>query len=488
MPSPCASPFLIYRSGEHTYKDAARGRVVRSTAPCGRCDPCVAMRKQEWTGRLIAEGLASASVAFVTLTYKEKPERFDYGDVQAMLKRLRMALWRKHQCKVRFLAVGERGDAFKRIHWHLLLFLDKPIQLGPWGKETHPGQLWEHWEHGWTTISNVDAGLMAVKARYCIKYAIKGHGRGDLPRARMSLKPGLGVPYLVGQARQWARRGIVPQGWYHLPGAIWERGTKKGQHQKFRLSGCCRAEVIEAWRNEWALTYPGRDVPVNKWLMKYDDEAIWERDPRQRISYIPGRLPTIYVSELRAEKKMSEGRYLVFPDGRSCYVAVRSDGAAAVFQHGNEVFWHAGWPVYDTFTEVLDLAPREAIRLDAWMRKLRGPQYRSPYAIEAETVQQKRERWKAAAREWTIQTIREQRKRHGVSRTAHGIYSTRYDPYAPGQGFITDPGEGCIYDPLTGEVVNKDGSNPAFRSLADYGCYGCDTDQEQAATGQAAGE
>lgn len=472
MPSPCRSPFVVYRSGEHNYKHASKGRVIRSTAPCGRCDPCVAMRKQEWSGRLIAEALTSAAVAFVTLTYKEEPKEFRYADIQTFLKRFRAKMEYRHGASVRFLCVGERGDRFKRIHWHLLLFFDKPVQIGPWGRETHPGQLWEHWEHGWSTVYDIDPADATGVARYCIKYAIKGHRRHGLPRARMSLKPGIGVPYLVARAREWARAGLTPQGTYVLPGVVWMRGRKEGQHQQFRLSGCCRAEVIEAWRKEWRLTKGDTLPEASPWLLKYDPEAIFRRRATEPFNWRPLQTGRLTVGERgRAVDYTVHSRVIISPQGWAATVAVRDDGKASVFVGTDTVLWSTGFPVKESFSEVLDLPPRETIRLDAWMRSIRPFDYRSRVDEKKETVAEKRKRWREAVRQHVIASIERQRARWGVSPTAHGIYNTAYDPAADnGRTIATSPDE---YDPETGEVYASPGYKEN-RSLNSYGCYGCD--------------
>lgn len=475
MTSWCQSPFLIYRSAEHTYKDAAKGRVIRSAAPCGRCDPCVAVRKQDWTGRLIAEGLSSKAVAFVTLTYKEKPDGFPYEHVQKMLKLLRMELWRKHKCGLRFFCAGERGDLKGRPHWHLLLFLDRPVSLGPWGIETHPGKKWKHWRHGWTTISNVDPELLAVKSRYLIKYAIKGHGRSDLPQARMSLKPGLGVPYLKAWARDCARKGVIPNGVYTLPGLKWERGFKAGRHVEFRLAACCRREVIEAWRSEWML-WRNEEPPATDWLLQYDDEAIWRRKLKTPVTYAPMREATICVAHKDAEAPVKIiARTIIVPGKWAAEIRIRAEnGECRIFQQDDGATWFDGIPVENSVSEVLDIASGDVIRLDSWLRNIRGPEYRSPYVQNEETVAEKRKRWKIAVREYTKNQEIRLRAKHGTSRTAHSIYRKSYDPFADnGRSIGCEASTNEEFDPFTGEIFAP-GENPANWSLADFGCYGCD--------------
>lgn len=389
----------------------------------------------------MAEGFSSASVAFVTLTYKETPTSFVYDDVQTMLKQLRMALWRKHRCVVRFYCAGERGDLFGRIHWHLLLFLSKPVSLGPWGKETHPGQLWKYWPHGWTTISNVDHATLPLKARYVMKYAIKGHGRQDLPRARMSLKPGIGVPYLTQCAQEWAAKGIVPNGSYHLPGIKWDRGYKAGRHVAFRIAGCARKAVADAWRLAWVIRYPGRAVPSSEWLdaqFRNDEDFVFEPRGRQKMTWELTRPRTLVVGEVKAGAdgfgRVRHARTLV-GSGWSVDLVVTPEGFAYV-DAGK-----ARWPLVDSVSEVLDLPGNLVITLDRWIRRSRGPQWMGlpDHAKQAEEIEKQREQTREFFRQHTAATVEKLRKRHGVAPTASGVYNSRYQR-EPGENVWARPG------------------------------------------------
>lgn len=233
---------------------------------CGQCPSCLAGRKNDWTGRLIAEALRAQSVYFLTLTYKDEPTEFVYADVQRMLYHLRTDLKRHHGGKtVRFFCVGERGNKKGRIHWHMLLFFDQPHSL----RRMKPGEIWKYWPHGWTSIDAVPRHDTAQRIRYCAKYAVKKLGDNRACRARFSLKPAIGSAYVFDHAKDVADAGLPFLGWYRIPGITWSRGNKKGELIKFRLRGSCARQACKAYHYQWLERRPTKPWPDSNFMANY---------------------------------------------------------------------------------------------------------------------------------------------------------------------------------------------------------------------------
>ncbi|WNK14238.1 MAG: replication initiator protein [Microvirus sp.] len=184
--------------------------------PCGKCDRCQRFNAATMTGRLVAEAVEAASTWFVTLTYSQRfyGDKFNYKDIQDMMKRLRHS-----HAGVRFFVVGELGGMTKRRHWHMLLFFPTLTPVPRlWrgvpsrnGKPAVPGELWEHWPWGYSTIKRVKSESptdLVKQVRYVANY-LHDLNRSDADayatiRARWSCKPILGGAYLKRQAHLYA--------------------------------------------------------------------------------------------------------------------------------------------------------------------------------------------------------------------------------------------------------------------------------------------
>lgn len=106
------------------------GYVRAIPVPCGRCPPCKKRRVNEWIFRLQNEHLNCFSAYFVTLTYA--PDHITVTqngfmtlvkkDVQLFIKRLRKNETGSQKSPIKYYAVGEYGDTFRRPHYHLIIF------------------------------------------------------------------------------------------------------------------------------------------------------------------------------------------------------------------------------------------------------------------------------------------------------------------------------------------------------------------------------
>ena len=233
--------------------------------PCSKCPACIANRKNDWTGRLNAEAMSAAAVYFVTLTYRDEPAEFVYRDVQLMMKRLRKAAAERN-FSVRFFCVGERGNLKGRIHWHLLLFLDRPINFAV----PKPGELWRFWDHGWTQLKRLSPSDMLRSIRYVSKYAIKSMGQDDKScRMRCSMKPLIGAAFLDEYARKLAIQGLPAKGSYTLPDTVYTSGRKAGCPIKFRLTHAAARRFASVYMDTWDARWLGRLYPYTSWLVRW---------------------------------------------------------------------------------------------------------------------------------------------------------------------------------------------------------------------------
>lgn len=273
----CFEPFAIYKKGHPGVLNEATGQVERPMVACGRCRACIATKKNDWTGRLSAEAGDAKAVYFLTLTYKHEPEDengkpfFRYKDIQRMFYLLRAHLTRHHGgAKVRFFCVGERGERKGRIHWHLLLFFDRNFLL----KTPEKKKLWEYWPHGWTKIERVPPHDTLRRVRYCAKYAVKTVGDTELCRPRFSTVPMIGAAFAVRWAQDVAAAGLDLRGTYRLPGHIWQKGHRKGEHIRYRLRGAAARRAAQAYLEGWT-----HDRPWNTtdFLRTYAPQELTER-------------------------------------------------------------------------------------------------------------------------------------------------------------------------------------------------------------------
>lgn len=218
--------------------------------PCGQCSGCREDYARSWADRLSLEALSQGDDRswFVTLTYDDDHvplmetvsrvtgevgvfSALRMDDVSEWLKRVRSRL---DQPGIRFFAVGEYGSRTGRSHYHVILFADLPdvrqIRPSDGGEIQHlpPGVLYSEilqdcWRKGYVTVSHADYPALQYCAGYVQKKLHGLHEKAYLdlceivgvspqPReaARMSRRPGIGVPWMERQdpERVW-RTGTV---------------------------------------------------------------------------------------------------------------------------------------------------------------------------------------------------------------------------------------------------------------------------------------
>lgn len=214
------------------------------TFACRQCNQCITARKNDWVARAMAEKDTSNEVLVANLTYRNrqdgtKPDAaraFRYVDAQRFLKALREEYYRTYKAprnEVRYIIAGERGSKKNRVHWHLILFAQKPIStLGKWqdknfndipemklGKKLR--QHWSYWPHGHVNMQVPDQGGMAYVLKYALKdqfNSVKSKGTMRFTKSenngasmfRMSKLPPIGFRWIESRCDDWEKRGVVP--------------------------------------------------------------------------------------------------------------------------------------------------------------------------------------------------------------------------------------------------------------------------------------
>lgn len=194
--------------------------------PCGKCAGCRLDYSREWADRCTMEAMmySKDKCHFITLTYDDENlpagkvfrPSLDPKDLTDFMKRFRIQAERDYNIQnIRFYACGEYGSKGLRPHYHLLVygitlpdlkefFLNKmhqQIYTSEWVSKI--------WGKGLVSIGGLDWRCAAYVARYVMKKQ-KGQGaasyyeeRGIVPEfVRMSLKPGIGLPYFEAHAEE----------------------------------------------------------------------------------------------------------------------------------------------------------------------------------------------------------------------------------------------------------------------------------------------
>lgn len=408
-PTRCLSPFpVLYRPGEHKKASPITGRVERYTVPCGYCRVCVATRKSNWTGRLIAEASTSAAVAFVTLTYKSEPESFAvaYRDIQLMLKGFRERLDRERGTKLRFFCSGERGEKNGRLHWHLLFFFDKPITMRRMKKR----QIWHFWKHGWAHIQNLSSDNMLRKVRYVAKYCVKDAGKDRETFMRCSLRPGIGSEYFVRMAIDLAKAGLPANGGFKVGNVAYTRGPRKGQLQEFRLTGAMARNFLDVYETAWPMFQGAAPVPPTRFRHTFSENYVSPHAP-QSTDWRTHQ-ETIHVPARRFYRVVSgDSGYFFMHVGRDiCMITLAPIGKYfQVFDPSHEEPFY----IERDIREVYEIEPEDAARVNSWLRAQREQHFGEETWVEPVDASQRRNTFEEEQRE-RRERYREQAEKSGL--------------------------------------------------------------------------
>lgn len=173
--------------------------------PCGKCVPCLIMKRKLWASRIELEATCHDQAAFITLTYEDSQlpagSSLEPAHLKAWLKRIRE---RSEPLRLRYFACGEYGERSNRPHYHAILFGYRGCTCGAesqWRRKQISCRdcnlLRETWGHGYILSGPFTRGAAGYVARYVTKkMTAKDDPRleGRSPEfARMSLKPGIGA-------------------------------------------------------------------------------------------------------------------------------------------------------------------------------------------------------------------------------------------------------------------------------------------------------
>lgn len=228
---PCYRPLVMYPPPPEvggrfvcSPKDTYPGAPATPVA-CGKCQGCRVRRTGEWVIRNLWElKRCDGEACFVTLTYDDEslPASYsvDVKELQGFLKRLRARLRYRYGAdfRIRFFAVGEYGereDATKRPHFHIIIFGWCPDDLVPEAPSQRGLPQWsspllsEVWNKGRVMLGNVDRHSISYVAGYVFdkhygdrateEYASRVHAvTGEVCKVRppfnvMSRRPGIGA-------------------------------------------------------------------------------------------------------------------------------------------------------------------------------------------------------------------------------------------------------------------------------------------------------
>ncbi len=313
---------------------------------CRRCNRCIAERKNGWVARAMAEkATTKGETLAIELTYRNAPDgtippraqMFHYHDVQNFLKRIRQAYYRQYKKagEIRYIVAGEHGSKKDRVHWHFVIFADRPVStLGTWADARQNPQKemrkatrnhWSMWEHGHVFPREPDQGGL----QYVLKYAVKDQfnevkSRGTMREAksenhaasyfRMSKKPPLGKRYLDQQMQRWAELGAVPPALQvRIPdykGYWWP----KGDLREYLLDG------LHEINNRIKRTV-GRDAPQWNTLLQsvVEREKDWETlnygDYQEKETEY---LEKVWKDEIERRDQERQKRYIAHQAKRKC--------------------------------------------------------------------------------------------------------------------------------------------------------------------------
>lgn len=201
--------------------------------PCGQCIGCRLERSRQWAIRCMHEASLYDENCFITLTYDDahlKCSSLVYADFQMFMRRLRKRFSGSKSgvstCSgepsmmrstgIRFYMCGEYGDNFGRPHFHAILFNfnfpdRKYFKTKNGFRSYRSAVLEELWPFGHSYIGSATFESAAYIARYCVakstgKDAYEHYRRVDAETGelevkvpefnRMSLKPGIGMPWV----------------------------------------------------------------------------------------------------------------------------------------------------------------------------------------------------------------------------------------------------------------------------------------------------
>jgi len=240
---------------------------------CRKCETCVTMRQDNWTGQMRAEARFCQRVDMFTLTYGDGND--PYGTVtEDRAKQLfppDFTGWVKRMRKsndFRYVVAGEHGTRKGRAHWHVALYwISEPWRiksdrfLWPPGKGPAGEPVQTEWLHGYIHPKVAVGGR---EFRYITKYLTDESST----ETWFSSSNGIGHEFMV---RQWAQlhvdAGIAPRdGRYSF--AEDRLLDKTGNPWQYRMHKDVAPKFAKEFVRLWDEQRRGRPYPKSDWLFE----------------------------------------------------------------------------------------------------------------------------------------------------------------------------------------------------------------------------
>lgn len=199
-------------------KDVLTGYPV--SVPCGKCIGCLSDKRKMWSYRIKEELKDNRRSFFLTLTYNDEhlPKNENgvpvvkRSDVTNFFKRLRKSM--SKYFVIRYFGCSEYGDAFKRPHYHIIVFINYKYEFYQLSKALQRqllsyNSLRKSIESAWSLRGDSFGFIQLREVRnsdinYTAKYTIKE--MDDMYPVKtfnmMSTRPYIGKGY-VDRMRQW---------------------------------------------------------------------------------------------------------------------------------------------------------------------------------------------------------------------------------------------------------------------------------------------
>lgn len=138
--------------------------------PCGQCEACRINYAKEWSIRCCLEACEHEFNYFLTLTFDNNHVKYAGNkDLNKFIDRLQ-----KYDPNLKYFACKEFGSLTNRIHFHMILFMDKeleliePVKIGDY-YHFHCPMISKKWNFGLHDITPFERDCAAYVAKYANK-------------------------------------------------------------------------------------------------------------------------------------------------------------------------------------------------------------------------------------------------------------------------------------------------------------------------------
>lgn len=202
----CLSPLVAWRRRDRvgvTLKYSEGDPRFPMSLPCGGCIACLRVRARQHAVRCLHEREVHDRACFVTLTYDEEHLPYAGSLVKTHFQDFVRAVRVQFGSGLRFFGCGEYGARWQRPHYHLILFgvdffQDRFVCGRRSGEDVYRSPCLEGlWPMGRSEVGSAGFQSAAYVAGYVSKKLGSSGLEGREPEfLLMSLKPGIGVPWL----------------------------------------------------------------------------------------------------------------------------------------------------------------------------------------------------------------------------------------------------------------------------------------------------